>query len=39
MPFSRPRSFDVERTGEFAQLRARIWDLLREDVRIEEESA
>ena len=39
VPFPRPRSFDVERSPEFSELRARIWNLLREDARTAEESA
>lgn len=39
VPFARPRSFDNERSAEFGELRARIWDLLREDVRTAEETA
>ncbi|MGP9538222.1 ABC transporter ATP-binding protein [Brachybacterium sp. AOP43-C2-M15] len=39
VPFERPRSFDIERSPEFSELRARIWNLLREDARTAEESA
>ncbi|GAA1735794.1 ABC transporter ATP-binding protein [Brachybacterium phenoliresistens] len=39
VPFARPRTVDIERTGEFGELRARIWNLLREDVRAAEETA
>lgn len=31
VPFARPRSLDVERSAEFTELRAHIWDLLRTD--------
>src|SRR5699024_9301458 len=33
VPFDRPRSFEIERDPEYSALRARIWDLLREDAR------
>lgn len=39
IPFERPRSFDIERSPEFGELRSRIWNLLREDVRTAEETA
>ena len=39
MPFERPRSFDIERSSEFGQLRSNIWQLLRDDVRSAEETA
>jgi NitT/TauT family transport system ATP-binding protein len=39
VPFERPRSFDIERTPEFSELRSRIWNLLREDARTAEETA
>jgi NitT/TauT family transport system ATP-binding protein len=39
VPFARPRSVDIERSGEYTELRARIWDLLREDARTAEETA
>ncbi|MFC0672853.1 ABC transporter ATP-binding protein [Brachybacterium hainanense] len=39
VPFPRPRSFDIERSAEFGELRSRIWNLLREDVRAAEETA
>lgn len=39
VPFERPRSVDIERTAEFGELRSRIWNLLRDDVRTAEETA
>ncbi|MGP9846020.1 ABC transporter ATP-binding protein [Brachybacterium sp. 107] len=39
VPFERPRSFDIERSPEFGELRSRIWNLLRDDVRSAEETA
>ncbi|ATG56043.1 mannosyltransferase [Brachybacterium ginsengisoli] len=39
IPFERPRSFDIERSPEFGELRSRIWNLLRDDVRTAEETA
>ncbi|MGO1259397.1 MAG: ABC transporter ATP-binding protein, partial [Brachybacterium sp.] len=39
VPFDRPRSFDIERSPEFSELRSRIWNLLREDARTAEETA
>ena len=39
VPFERPRSFDIERSPEFGELRSRIWNLLREDVRAAEETS
>ena len=39
VPFDRPRSFEIERDPEYSALRARIWDLLREDARTAEETA
>ena len=39
VPFERPRSFDIERSPEFGQLRSNIWQLLRDDVRSAEETA
>ena len=39
VPFARPRSFDIERTPEFSELRSRIWHLLREDALAAEETA
>ena len=39
VPFDRPRSFEIERDPEYAALRSRIWNLLREDARTAEETA
>ncbi|WP_114853336.1 ABC transporter ATP-binding protein [Brachybacterium sp. YJGR34] len=39
VPFERPRSFDIERSPAFGELRARIWNLLRDDARTAEERA
>ena len=39
VPFDRPRSFEIERDPEYAALRSRIWNLLRDDVRTAEERA
>jgi NitT/TauT family transport system ATP-binding protein len=39
VPFDRPRSFEIERDPEYSALRARIWNLLREDARTAEETA
>ena len=39
VPFERPRTFDIERTPEFSELRSRIWNLLREDALTAEENA
>ena len=39
VPFDRPRSFEIERDPEYSALRARVWDLLREDARTAEETA
>ncbi len=32
VPFARPRSFEIERSPEYAQMRAHIWESLREEV-------
>ena len=39
VPFPRPRSVDIERSGEFGALRARIWELLRDDAQRGEDAA
>ena len=39
VPFPRPRSVDIESTREFGELRSRILNLLRDDVRTAEERA
>ena len=39
VPFARPRSLDIERDPAYSALRARIWELLREDARTAEETA
>ncbi|GAB2537341.1 ABC transporter ATP-binding protein [Brachybacterium huguangmaarense] len=39
VPFPRPRSVDIERSGEFGELRARIWELLRDDAQRGEDAA
>ena len=39
VPFPRPRDLEVERSAEFTQLRAHIWDLLRSDQLSRQEEA